>query len=132
MPRFKYRDLLIDLFPQAVEACKGCTLNITAPPPCPFRCTEVPSGACLPCTDITNVRAAWLTGPEDLAVLKQRLQEALAEIETRERALEEQMRPRSVAEAEALERGLNEALDTLQVQKAELQREEVERSEGDG
>ena len=83
----------------------GCTLNITAPQPCPFHCTEIPSGACFPCTNITNVRAPS-AGPEELAVLKQRLQDALVEIEVQERTLEERMRPRSVAEAEALERSL--------------------------
>ena len=131
MPRFKYKDLLVDLFPQGQGTCGGCTLNITAPQPCPFHCTEIPSGACFPCTNITNVRAPS-AGPEELAVLKQRLQDALVEIEVQERTLEERMRPRSVAEAEALERSLNEALDELRVQKDQLQRDEHERSEEDG
>jgi hypothetical protein len=56
-----------------------------------------------------------------LAVLKQQLQQALAEIDLRERVLAEAMQPQTLAEVEELERKLTDALQDLQTRKAELE-----------
>jgi hypothetical protein len=61
-----------------------------------------------------------VSDPAALAELRQQLQQALAEIDLRERALAEAMKPQTLAEVEELERKLTDALEDLQARKAEL------------
>lgn len=69
-----------------------------------------------------------LATPENLANLKAQLQQALAQIEVQERAMEASQKPQTVEEAEALEQKLVEALEELRQQREELHR----RSAGEG
>jgi acyl-CoA thioesterase len=66
--------------------------------------------------------------PENLATLKAQLQQALAQVEGQERAMEESQKPQTVEEAEALEQKLVEALEDLRQHRDELRR----RSAGEG
>ena len=167
MPRFKYRNLLVDVLPDddipaeaqridcdlfascgwticlgctgsptacnqativgcpGASQCGGCTLQIT-PPPCDWTCSEIPSGACLPCTNITDVQPQRGSGPRELAVLRERLRSALAEVESKQQQQDERLRPRTVGEAEALEGHLNDALAALREQKEQLRRGEAD------
>ena len=59
---------------------------------------------------------------QDLATLKQQLQQALAQVEEQERALTESYRPRTLAEAEELEARLREALAELLQHKEDLKK----------
>jgi hypothetical protein len=59
-------------------------------------------------------------GPNDLALLKERLRDALSEVEAQEQAAEERMRPRNLDEVELLEGQLRDALAALQAQKEEM------------
>jgi hypothetical protein len=66
-----------------------------------------------------------------LDLLKQQLQQVLAEVEATERAMAETMQPQTLAEVEELERKLAEALQDLQRRKAELgEREDGEDDRG--
>ncbi len=108
-----------------ITQCGGCTLQLT-PPQCDFTCSEVPSGACLPCSNLTDVEPKHRSGPRELAVLRERLRSALAEVEAKQQQQDERMRPRTVGEAEALESQLSDALAALREQKERLQRGEAD------
>lgn len=113
-----------------ISGCRACTLQISQPPPCDFNCSEIPSGACFPCTNISPLEARRrVARPEDLAVLKDRLRQALAQVEAQEEALEERLRPRTVAEAEELEDQLSGALDQVREDKQRLERRESEETD---
>jgi hypothetical protein len=60
--------------------------------------------------------------PENLATLKAQLQQALAQVEGQERAMEESQKPQTAEEAEALEQKLVEALEELRQHRDELRR----------
>jgi len=151
MRRFRYRNLLIQVLPESgqhlrescpwdscaitgclgctgaitvlcgASVCGGCTLQITENP-CDGNCSQQPSGACLPCTNITDVRRFGRLEIEDLAILKERLKDALAEVEAHEQAINGLLQPRDLSEAEELEAQLREALEHLQAQKERLSR----------
>jgi hypothetical protein len=57
-----------------------------------------------------------------LAALKAQLQEALADIEKQQKALEESLRPQTVADVEQLQEKMKEAMSELDKRKAELQK----------
>lgn len=59
---------------------------------------------------------------EGLAALKQQLQQALAQVEEQERALEASYLPQTLAEAEELEARLRGALEELQQHKEDLKK----------
>jgi hypothetical protein len=84
---------------------------------CPTASAEAAAeGAC----PTASAPAESALGPEGLAALKQQLQQALAQVEEQERALEASYRPQTLAEAEELEARLREALEELQQHKEDL------------
>ena len=61
-------------------------------------------------------------GSRELGLLKADLRRALAQVEERERQIDEQMRPQTLEHVAALEQRLRAALDELQARREELQR----------
>ena len=130
MRRFRVRDLMINILPEGAGfremlrpgsceevcrtlACIACSLESCGP-----------RSGCHPAvSDIT--RTPFIVGgfgqPEDLMVLKNQLQQALAQVEAQERVQNEMMRPQTLEEATALEEKLEEALEEVQERKEELQ-----------
>jgi hypothetical protein len=124
---FKVKDLMITVLPAGSpigwpgpgNICDNnlCTKACT-------RCTETCSYcSCTQCTDGCTHSAkdfGDIVNPADLALLKERLKIALAEVEARERVIEESLRPKTLADVELLEQKLSAALEEVRTQKAAL------------
>ena len=110
--------------------CTGVTL--------PWGAANCDAGACslVPCTGDCTHNYCSVTGscekslqrqltPEahlqELAALKDQLQRALADVEEREQALGEALKPTTLEEVTALETKLEEALQELRARKSELE-----------
>lgn len=106
--------------------CPG-TLPVTCEP-----CSPIPFTGCdpiSPCPGGSIIPPErGVATPENLATLKAQLQQALAQVEGQERAMEESQKPQTVEEAEVLEQKLVEALEELRQHREELRR----RSAGEG
>jgi hypothetical protein len=144
MARFKVRDLMIDVLEsgQGAErtaqrlanwcpwnscgwtgclgctgsvsvACGGCSLQVTCGP-----CTEGYT-ACHPAVSDLG-RRALVAGPEELRILREDLERALADVSREAERSEERTRPRSVEEITQLEERLTAALDELGQRRTEL------------
>jgi hypothetical protein len=61
-----------------------------------------------------------MTAAQQLATLKQQLRRQLADVEARERELEDQQRPKTLAEVEQLEQRLMEALEKVRAERGEM------------
>jgi hypothetical protein len=121
---FKVRNLMIHVLPGAqgnaqsqpglafADACAGLTFLGAQAPWCP---TFTPLPPLLPPAQ---------SNPEALATLKAQLQEALANVEAQEKALNEQLAPQTLEEAEALEGHLVDALAEVRQRIGELQSKE--------
>lgn len=115
--RFKVKDLMISILPERQTG--------VVPPFIADDC----GGTCT-CTNSCTGNSCAVTkeifvDPEDfvqqqLAVLKTRLLQALAQIEAQERAVEEQQRPQTLADVELLEQRMVEALEELRSRKEKL------------
>lgn len=110
---FIVKDLMISvispggIFQMSSDHCTGpCCLNPCSMPSCD-------NASCV-ATPITGAYGQEVINPADLAVLKQRLKMAIAEIEVREAAARNQLAPRTEAEAAALEEQLKGALADVQ------------------
>ncbi len=123
--------------------CTGCTACTNGCTVCTFNsgcggascgCTgatgcNICSQACTACTDLTCGGFAskaplesLVAQPESLALLKEQLRSAMAQVEEQERALDERMAPQSLADVDALEKKLLEALDELRARRETLQK----------
>jgi len=129
---FKVKDLMITVLPTESKAlgvgaaCGGCSLNISCLP-CSCTCSGCSNscGYCSSgCTNFTHgVRGqVQIARPEDLAILKEELRQALLDIEAKERDIEEAMRPKTLSEVEELEEKLTAALVEVKAQKAKLRK----------
>ena len=110
---FIVKDLMISvinpggIFQMSSDHCTGaCCLNPCSMPSCD-------NASCV-VTPITGQFGQEVINPPDLAILKQRLKNAIAEIEVREAAARSQLAPRTEAEAAALEEQLKGALEEVQ------------------
>ena len=118
---FKVKNLMIHVLPdrqgkaqpQPGPECIGYTpWQLTDPGPCNPGLTP------LPCQIgpgvITPLHLPFApVNPEALATLKAQLQEALAQVEAQEKAINEQMAPQTLEEAKALEGHLVDALEEV-------------------
>lgn len=132
---FKLKDLIISLSTENDEDCGGLTARRCLPPSVrvTFCKTVSPPIIILPLCAWTAPRVAgeepcgWTAGDQaeaaegadGLTVLKQQLEQALAQGGEPEAAQEPAL-PRTLAEAEELEKKLQEALEELRRHKAEL------------
>src|SRR6266850_1304324 len=102
MSQFKIKNLLIRVLPEtnqiltdlAKECSSACSLDLTnyTKGCCAGGCSNVPSGACFPCSNITGKGlSGGFFDPVDLVLLKAQLQLALQEVEIRERVLDERL-----------------------------------------
>src|SRR5207249_2967434 len=91
----------------------ACSLNLTTYTQgcCAGGCSNVPSGACLPCSDITQVKFINEMDAAELPALRMRLEEALARVEIQQRVTDEVMAPRNLSEVNELEGQLQAALE---------------------
>jgi hypothetical protein len=125
MRRFRTRDLMINILPEGPGF-----REMLRPGSCEDVCITL---ACMPCS-LQSCGGDWPTRchpavtrfggfgqPEDLAVLKAQLRQALAQVEAQERVQSEMMRPQTLDEASALEEKLEAALEEVQARKEELQ-----------
>lgn len=121
---FKVRDLMITVLPAgSILADPGVFGPCEV---CSKMCTDCSKCTCTRCTQNCTISAKDfddLIYPPDLAILKERLKIALAELEARERVVEESLRPKSLADVELLEQKLTAALEELRATKVRLQRE---------
>ena len=127
---FKIKDLMITVLPAG--SMLGNIGTIGPCEPCTKHCTECSICTCTQCTQNCTHSAKDfndLVYPPDLALLKERLKIALAEVEARERVVEESLRPKTLADVELLEQKLTAALEELRATKERLTREA---SEGQG
>lgn len=131
MPSFKVKELMIDVFPAGgpdrecalVSHCIavtfvdcGLTVGRLTPLGCDCsRCT-FDSGATCPSVSCRSPARQL----DFLAALKSDLRLSLSRLEAQERALEEELRPRTLADATELEHLLASALEDVRAQKAEL------------
>lgn len=128
---FRVKDLLINIAPApglepGTGAIGDCTVTMQD-------CT----GTLLNCTGTPQAFTPWLSrfccffslfrgvadpvyAVEQLAVLKAQLKVAIADIENREKLVEESLEPKTTAQIEELEAKLEEALTELRRRKAEL------------
>jgi len=144
MRRFRVRDLMINVLPEEgvlrADCCQVRTAGFTLvlnPPcgpctwgetcvPCSFNpCTGgvTPLGpGCHPAVSrITKDHVVLPRGsPEELAILRDELRQALAQVEAQERVQSEAMRPQTLDEATALEEKLEGALEEVRARKEEL------------
>jgi hypothetical protein len=124
---FRFSDLMISVLPTADEnpAMFGRGRNVNAD--CPLGTLCFPGTVC-PWIFTMRFLPSILCQPlnpnslEELVMLKGQLQQALAQVEAREEAMNEMMRPQTVAEAQALEEKMMNALEELRLQKEELQK----------
>ncbi len=107
-----------------MQNCTGTLLNCTGTVPThwisPFCCAY----SLFPITTIFTM-PPWcdpICAAEQLAVLKAQLKLALADIENREKQLEESLEPQTPAQIEELEVKLKEALTELRRRKSELKK----------
>jgi hypothetical protein len=122
MRQFKVERLLIQVLPQRPAqgdggACgSACSLNLTAYTEgcCAGGCSNVPSGACFPCSEITQVKFIREMDAAELPALRIRLEEALARVEIQQRVIDEVMAPRNLSEVNELEGQLQSALEQVQ------------------
>jgi hypothetical protein len=87
-----------------------------------FRRADVASAGATPIYTQGRSCFCQIAHPEDLAILKEQLKQALSDIETRERDIQEAMRPKTLSEVEALEERLTAALAEIKVQKTKLRK----------
>jgi hypothetical protein len=135
MPRFKIKDLMINVVPAQLDNLNQCPFNscgwtIVLDPPggCPAACslfitecgpvTTCGTTACHPA--ITNTGPLDRLRVEDLAFLKEELRQELAKVESREQELEERLRPQTLEQVTVLEEKLTDALKELQEHKKRL------------
>jgi hypothetical protein len=100
-----------------------CSLNLTdyTKDCCAGGCSNVPSGACFPCSNITGKGSVGaFSDPINLALLKAQLEVALQEVEIRSKIVEERLRPQTAEQVSALEQELTSALEELKTLKATL------------
>jgi len=129
MRQFKIKNLLIRVLPEsnqflaelAAECGSACSLNLTdyTKDCCAGGCSNVPSGACFPCSNITG-KGFSSFDPADLVFLKAQLQLALQEVEVREQVLDERLRVHTSEQANALEAELTAALAEVKSLKSRL------------
>lgn len=135
MRQFKVNRLLVQILPQPAgqEGGGGCTspcsLNITdyTQGCCAGGCSNVPSGACFPCSDITQVKFIREMDATELPALRVRLEEALARAKIQQRVTDELLAPQSLTEVDELENQLHAALEQVQVMRQTIE----ERAEGE-
>ena len=121
---FKVKNLMIHVLPdrqgkaqpQPGPECIVITpWRLTDPP----RCNPGLTPAC-PFISVIPLPFAPVN-PEALATLKAQLQDALAQVEAQEKAINEQMAPQTLEEAKALEGHLTDALAEVRQRIGELQ-----------
>ena len=121
---FKVRNLMIHILPDAqrkaqpglafANICTSLTLfGIQPHRPCPLGFTWILPGP--------EIMQSVQSDPETLATLKAQLQDALANVEAQEKALNEQLAPQTLEEAKALEGHLVDALEEVRQRIGELQ-----------
>jgi len=137
---FKLKDLIIGLLPHEGEQacprppagfcgplsaqvmlCKTASPPVVILPECARTAGFGPDCVRSPGDGLAEAAPAQ-SAAQDLAALKQQLQQALAQVEEQERALTESYRPQTLAEAEELEARLREALAELQQHKEDLKK----------
>lgn len=102
--------------------CPGRTLVCPAQTiVCPGGSIVCPGGS-IACGGSLTPELTGRVGLQELAVLKQQLQEQLKAVEQQERAMAEASRPATLEEAESLEKQLTQQLEELRAHKASLQR----------
>lgn len=114
---FMVKDLLITVmgeqFGGASDHCTGaCCLNPCSLPSCDANSCVV--------TPITGHFAENVINPGDLALLKEQLVAAVADIEEREAAARKELAPQTLADAQAAERQLRAALAEVESIKKNL------------
>ncbi|HKV09010.1 MAG TPA: hypothetical protein VJ725_12780 [Thermoanaerobaculia bacterium] len=147
---FKFRDLIVDVVSEGVQnlgpvrcitlTCANFTCGFVSPVTCyTHTCGFISKWGCRwscgffspdPCGGFTGCPAGsgdpcggsvWQGDPiRELGVLKQQLQEQLAQVEQLEKTQAEAARPKTLQEAEDLERRLKGALEELQAMKQNL------------
>ncbi len=118
---FRFSDLMIHVLPSTDENLAAFGRNINANAAC-FLWLSV--GCVFSFCPGSHTRIP--ISIDELAVLKVQLQQALAQVEAQEEAMNAMMRPQTVAEAQALEEKMVKALEELKHQKEELQKNAVE------
>jgi hypothetical protein len=134
MRQFKVDRLLIQVLPQlpAQEGGGGCqsacSLNLTTYTQgcCAGGCSNVPSGACFPCSEITQVKFISEMDAAELPALRIRLEEALARVEVQQRVMDEVMAPRNLSEVSELADQLQAALERVQAMRRAMEEERGE------
>ena len=126
MHRFRVRDLMINVLPEseALRAAQSCLEACISCGGCSLEpCTYGPTRGCdFLCTNYApRSFSPYLAPEEQLAMAKQQLRQALAQVEAQERVQSEAMRPQTLEEATALEEKLEEALEEVRERKEELQ-----------
>ena len=81
----------------------------------------MPSGACFPCSEITQVKFISEMGVAELPALRVRLEEALAKIEIQQRVMNEVMAPRNMSEVSELEDQLQAALERVRTMRRAME-----------
>jgi hypothetical protein len=131
MPTFKIKDLMIHVLPSEAELAERCGQVTLRTVGCratvchisEFRACDADAG-CTCTFDSPGCRSVSCQSPglqlEYLAILKTELRRTLTRLEIEERALEEEMRPRTAEHVDQAERLLTEALDDLRQQRSGL------------
>ena len=108
---------------QFITFCCPGTMKVTC---CPGTgLGTIPCGP-ITCPALTRIpvdQGGGVATPENLATLKAELQQALAQVEAQEQAMEVSQKPQTFEEAEELEQKLLEALEALRQHKEQMQRE---------
>jgi hypothetical protein len=121
---FKVRDLMITVLPAGIPIAGVGDCLPTEQPHCThctdYGCTYCSGTRCTPNCTLSAKDFGDIVNPPELALLKERLKIALAEVEARERVVEESLRPKTLEDFELLEQKLNAALEDIRAQKAAL------------
>ena len=150
MPRFKVKDLMIDVLPakmadlgdlelcriyhSCLEIISKCVRSHT---PCPWNswdacllmltdwCERIHTLRIVACNAGTKIEidpGEWVVNPRDLDILHEQLQVGLKRIEFVQHQVAEEMAPKTVEEVEALEGKLHDALGELDALKNRMQK----------
>jgi len=108
-----------------ISNCGGCSFVASIPCQPLSNCGLTNCGGTINCGGSVIDPGGPLEQADNLAALKAQLQQALAQVEAQQKAVEESLQPKTVEEVDTLTQKLTEALAELKSRKETIQKQEA-------